>query len=90
MSCLKGHRQRHRDGFNESGLGAFEDHEVLKLRLKYAVQRMAVKPIAQTRTLVSVFDALGVPVVNHLIVAGPGTFSLADAGLMRVTAGATT
>jgi DNA repair protein RadC len=232
MSYLEGHRQRLRDRFNESGLGAFEDHEVLELLLTYAVPRKDVKPIAHallerlgslsnvldaptaelvkvdgvgemgatllhlmpgltrrylrdrwghkpqlkhargprslrrrrardgaptrffllvllthenhvlralplhegslasapvyprlvveaalrhhaakvvlahnhpggvaqpsdedivvTRTLVSVFDALGVPVVDHVIVAGPRTFSMAEAGLLRVTAGATT
>ena len=229
MSDLEGHRQRLRDRFNESGLGAFEDHEVLELLLTYAVPRKDVKPIAHallerlgslsnvldaptaelvkvdgvgemgatllhlmpgltrrylrdrwghkpqlntredlgrfvvdelatatnevfllvllthenhvlralplhegsiasapvyprlvveaalrhraakvvlahnhpggvaqpsdedlavTRTLVSVFDALGVPVVDHVIVAGPRTFSMAEAGLLRGTAGA--
>lgn len=231
MSYLEGHRQRLRDRFNESGLGAFEDHEVLELLLTYAVPRKDVKPIAHallerlgslsnvldaptaelvkvdgvgetgatllhlmpgltrrylrdrwghkpqlntredlgrfvvdelatainevfllvllthenhvlralplhegslasapvyprlvveaalrhhaakvvlahnhpggvaqpsdedlavTRTLVSVFDALGVPVVDHLIVAGPRTFSMAEAGLLRVNAGVST
>jgi DNA repair protein RadC len=46
MSYLEGHRQRLRDRFNESGLGAFEDHEVLELLLAYAVPRKDVKPIA--------------------------------------------
>ena len=39
MSYLEGHRQRLRDRFNTSGLGAFEDHEVLELLLTYAVRR---------------------------------------------------
>lgn len=46
MSYLEGHRQRLRDRFNGSGLGAFEDHEVLELLLTYAVPRKDVKPIA--------------------------------------------
>ena len=46
MSYLEGHRQRLRDRFNGSGLGAFEDHEVLELLLTYAVPRRDVKPIA--------------------------------------------
>lgn len=46
MSYLEGHRQRLRDRFNTSGLGAFEDHEVLELLLTYAVPRKDVKPIA--------------------------------------------
>ena len=231
MSYLEGHRHRLRDRFNESGLGAFEDHEVLELLLTYAVPRKDVKPIAHallerlgslsnvldaptaelvkvdgvgetgatllhlmpgltrrylrdrwgykpqlntreelgrfvvdalatatnevfllvllthenhvlrslplhegslasapvyprlvveaalrhhaakvvlahnhpggvtqpsdediavTRTLVAVFDALGVPVVDHLIVAGPRTFSMAEAGLLRINTGAPT
>lgn len=45
MSYLEGHRQRLRDRFNTSGLGAFEDHEVLELLLTYAVPRKDVKPI---------------------------------------------
>jgi len=229
MSYLEGHRQRLRDRFNTSGLGAFEDHEVLELLLTYAVPRKDVKPIAHallarfgslsnvldaptaelvkvdgvgetgatllhlmpaltrrylrdrwghkpqlntredlgrfvvdelasatnevfllvllthenhvlralplhegslasapvyprlvveaalrhqaakvvlahnhpggvahpsdedlsvTHTLVSVFDALGVPVIDHIIVAGPRTFSMAEAGLLRKAAGA--
>lgn len=231
MSYLEGHRQRLRDRFNASGLGAFEDHEVLELVLTYAVPRKDVKPIAHallecfgslsnvldaptselvnvagvgetgatllhlmpgltrrylrdrwgqkpqlntredlacfvvdelatatneifllvllthenhvlralplhegslasapvyprlvveavlrhhaakvalahnhpggvaqpsdediavTRTLVAVFDALGVPVVDHVIVAGPRTFSMAEAGLLRIGAGVST
>jgi DNA repair protein RadC len=46
MSYLEGHRRRLRDRFNASGLGAFEDHEVLELLLTYAVPRRDVKPIA--------------------------------------------
>lgn len=46
MSYLEGHRQRLRDRFNTSGLGAFEDHEVLELLLTYAVPRKDVKTIA--------------------------------------------
>jgi len=47
MSYLEGHRQRLRDRFNRSGLGAFEDHEILELLLTYAVPRKDVKPIAR-------------------------------------------
>jgi len=56
MSYLEGHRQRLRDRFNASGLGAFEDHEVLELLLTYAVPRMDVKPIA--RALLDSFGSL--------------------------------
>ncbi len=40
LSYLEGHRQRLRDRFNGSALGAFEDHEVLELLLTYAVPRL--------------------------------------------------
>lgn len=56
MSYLKGHRQRLRDRFNGSGLGAFEDHEVLELVLTYAIPRKDVKPIA--RALLDRFGSL--------------------------------
>src|SRR5690606_40796775 len=46
MSYLDGHRQRLRDRFNGSGLGAFEHHEVLELLLTFVVPRKDVKPIA--------------------------------------------
>lgn len=54
MSYIEGHRQRLRDRVNESGLGAFEDHEVLELLLTYAVPRKDVKPIAH-----ALLDRLG-------------------------------
>jgi len=62
MSYLEGHRQRLRDRFNGSGLGAFEDHEVVELLLTYAVPRKDVKPIARALldrfgSLSNVFDA---------------------------------
>ena len=38
-----------------------------------------------TRTLVGVLDALAIPVVDHLVVAGPRTFSMAEAGLLRAS-----
>lgn len=56
MSYLEGHRQRLRDRFNGSGLGAFEDHEILELLLTYAVPRKDVKPIAHA--LLERFGAL--------------------------------
>ena len=56
MSYLEGHRQRLRDRFNTSGLGAFEDHEVLELLLTYAVPRKDVKPIG--RALLDRFGSL--------------------------------
>jgi hypothetical protein len=56
MSYLEGHRQRLRDRFNASGLGAFEDHEVLELLLTYAVPRKDVKPIG--RALLDRFGSL--------------------------------
>jgi DNA repair protein RadC len=39
--------------------------------------------VAITRTLVGVFESLAIPVVDHLIVAGPRTFSMAEAGLLH-------
>ncbi len=43
-----------------------------------------------TRTLIQVFEALGIPVVDHIIVAGPRNFSMADAGLLAETSRTTT
>ncbi|MCC6812137.1 MAG: DNA repair protein RadC [Deltaproteobacteria bacterium] len=39
--------------------------------------------VSITQTLVRVFDALSIPIVDHFVVAGPRTFSMADAGLLR-------
>ena len=66
MSYLEGHRQRLRDRFNGSGLGAFEDHEVLELLLTYAILRKDVKPIA--RALLDRFGSLS----NILVVRDEG------------------
>ena len=38
--------------------------------------------LAITRTLVSVFGSLAIPVIDHVVVAGPRTFSMAGAGLL--------
>ncbi len=46
--------------------------------------------IAITHTLVAVFDALVIPVVDHFVVAGPRTFSMAEAGFLRATSSGTT
>lgn len=54
------------------------------------LDRFSESGLAVTRTMVSVFDALGVPGIDHIIVAGPRTFSMAQAGLLRVTTGART
>lgn len=74
MSYLEGHRQRLRDRFNASGLGAFEDHEVLELLLTYAVPRKDVKPIG--RALLDRFgslsNALDAATVDLTSVAGVG------------------
>lgn len=74
MSYLDGHRQRLRDRFNTSGLGAFEDHEALELLLTYAVPRRDVKPIAhalleQFGSLSNVFDS---PTATLMKVEGVG------------------
>ncbi|AUB81972.1 JAB domain-containing protein [Candidatus Thiodictyon syntrophicum] len=45
MSYLEGHRQRLRDRFNASGLGAFEDHEVLELLLTHENQVLRALPL---------------------------------------------
>jgi DNA repair protein RadC len=43
-----GHRKRLRERFEQSGLDAFHDHEVLELLLTYAIPRRDVKPLAKT------------------------------------------
>jgi DNA repair protein RadC len=72
MSYLEGHRQRLRDRFNTSGLGAFEDHEVLELLLTYEVPRKDVKPIAHAllERLGSLSNALGVSSAELVKVEG--------------------
>jgi DNA repair protein RadC len=62
MSCLEGHRQRLRDRFNTSELGAFEGHEALELLQTYAVPRKDLKPIGHALlehlgSLANVLDA---------------------------------
>jgi DNA repair protein RadC len=42
-----GHRKRLRERFEQSGLDAFHDHEVLELLLTYAIPRRDVKPLAK-------------------------------------------
>lgn len=42
-----GHRKRLKDRFVQSGLDAFQDHEVLELLLGYAIPRKDVKPLAK-------------------------------------------
>ena len=39
--------------------------------------------IAVTKRLVGVFESIGIPVIDHLIVAGPQAFSMAGAGLLE-------
>ena len=41
-----GHRQRLRDRYEQSGAGAFADHELLELLLTYAIPRRDVNEIA--------------------------------------------
>ncbi|MCB9617722.1 MAG: DNA repair protein RadC [Sandaracinus sp.] len=74
MSYLEGHRQRLRDRFNGSGLGAFEDHEVLELLLTYAVPRKDVKPIARglLDRFGSLSNVLDAPTVELTKVDGVG------------------
>jgi DNA repair protein RadC len=74
MSYLEGHRQRLRDRFNTSGLGAFEDHEVLELLLTYAVPRKDVKPIAHAllERLGSLSNVLDAPSAELMKVEGIG------------------
>ncbi|NCA71730.1 MAG: DNA repair protein RadC [Sphingobacteriia bacterium] len=77
MSYLEGHRQRLRDRFNGSGLGALEDHEVLELLLTYAVPRKDVKPIARGLldrfgTLSNVLDAPTAELTQQTGVAAAG------------------
>ncbi|RCK81786.1 MAG: DNA repair protein RadC [Candidatus Ozemobacter sibiricus] len=45
---LAGHRERLRARFDEAGLDAFADHEILELLLFYALPRIDTKPIAKT------------------------------------------
>lgn len=47
------------------------------------VAQPSEEDLAITRTLVGVLDALAIPVVDNLVVAGPRTFSMAEAGLLR-------
>ncbi|TXL71773.1 DNA repair protein RadC [Vineibacter terrae] len=74
MSYVEGHRQRLRDRFNESGLGAFENHEVLELLLKYALPRKDVKPIAHAllERLGSLSNVLDAPTAELVKVDGVG------------------
>jgi DNA repair protein RadC len=74
MSYLEGHRQRLRDRFNTSGLGAFEDHEVLELLLTFAVPRKDVKPIAHAllERLGSLSNVLDAPTAELVKVGGVG------------------
>ncbi len=51
-----GHRKRLRERFEQSGLDAFHDHEVLELLLTYAIPRRDVKPLA--KALLSEFGGL--------------------------------
>lgn len=93
MSYLDGHRQRLRSRFNVSVLGALEDHHAAQVVLANncpgGVARPSEEDLSVTRTLTAVFDALDVPVGDHLIGAGPRTFSITEAGLLRANAGAT-
>lgn len=43
----KGHRQRLKSKFSESGLDSFHDYEALELLLSYAISRKDVKPLAK-------------------------------------------
>jgi DNA repair protein RadC len=74
MSYFEGHRQRLRDRFNESGLSAFEDHEVLELLLTYVVVRKDVKPIAHAllERLGSLSNVLDAPAAELMEVNGIG------------------
>ncbi|MEI8172927.1 MAG: DNA repair protein RadC, partial [Deltaproteobacteria bacterium] len=44
----RGHRERLRKKYTESGLGAFHDYEALELFLSYAIPRRDVKPLAKS------------------------------------------
>ncbi|MCK1415343.1 MULTISPECIES: JAB domain-containing protein [unclassified Bradyrhizobium] len=94
MSYRVGHRQRLRSRFNVSVLGALNDYHAAQVVLANnchgGVARPSEEDLSVTRTLTAVFDAFGVPVGDHLIGAGPCTFSITEAGLLRANAGATT
>lgn len=74
MSYLEGHRQRLRSRFCTSGLGAFEDYEVLELLLTYAVPRKDVKPVAHAllERFGSLSNVLDAPSVELMKVEGVG------------------
>jgi DNA repair protein RadC len=59
---VKGHRERLRNKFMNSGMKGLHDYEALELLLTYAIPRRDVKPIAKAllkkfETLAGVFDA---------------------------------
>ncbi|MCD9893216.1 JAB domain-containing protein [Bradyrhizobium japonicum] len=93
MSYLEGHRQRLRNRFNVSVLGALEYHHAAQVVLANncpgGVARPSEEDLSVTRALTAVFDALSVPVGDGLIGAGPRAFSINEAGLLRANAGAT-
>ncbi len=69
-----GHRKRLRERFENSGLEAFHDHEVLELLLTYAIPRRDVKPLAKELlsrfgSLAAVLDA---PLPELKLVSGVG------------------
>lgn len=74
MSYLTGHQQRLRDRLNQSGLGAFEDHEALELLLTHAVPRRDVKPIAHLLLdrFASLSNVVDAPSVELMTVDGVG------------------
>ncbi|MBR6678157.1 MAG: DNA repair protein RadC [Oscillospiraceae bacterium] len=74
MSVHDGHRQRKRSQFLESGLDAFQEHEVLELLLYYAIPRKDTNPIAHA--LLKKFGSLdavfAAPVEELMRVEGVG------------------
>jgi DNA repair protein RadC len=48
---LEGHRKRLRERFEESGISALHQHEIVELMLTYVIPRRDTKPIARELTL---------------------------------------
>ncbi|OIP31782.1 hypothetical protein AUK22_00690 [bacterium CG2_30_54_10] len=67
----KDHRKRMKERFDQAGLGAFSDHEILEFLLFYSIPRVDTKPMA--KALLDEFRDL------------PGVFSATREGLLSIS-----